>query len=175
MTRRAGYAPAKQKDSTYSSGSPSPEPKEFEIPLPPERDSSYPTPQAPRPEPLKRTKEDLLTSLSECEQALLEGVGIDIVDMATSSIRLAQRYRAAIKHENWKDEKKLRRDAVDVLMILRRIAEREGGNANDEEKEIVKVWCKDVRKRVERDDEVRREMWERAIIWMDAQKSDWGN
>jgi len=149
---------------------------EQEIPLPPERDSSSPTPTAPKPVSLKCTRGDLLTSLKECEGALRTGTGMDIVESATATIRLAQRYRSQVPHEDWDDEKKLRRDAVDVLVHLRRIAERDGENVAEEEKTVVRTWCKDVGTRVERDDEVRRGMWERAASWMDGEweGKEWG-
>jgi hypothetical protein len=101
---------------------------------------------------------------------------VDIVENATSTIRLAQRYRAQIRHEDWEDEKKLRRDAVDVLVILKRIAERDANDVNMEENTVINAWCKGVRARVERDDEVRREMWERAAAWMEGkwEGNEWG-
>jgi hypothetical protein len=149
---------------------------EQEIPLPPERDSTSPTPTAPKPVSLKRTRGDLLIALTECEQSLAAGTGMDIVEDATATIRLAQRYRTQIQHEDWDDEKKLRRHAVDVLVVLRRIAEREDGQASDDEREIVRTWCRDVKTRVERDDEVRRGIWEQAAPWMDGKWDDeWGS
>ena len=176
---RAGYAPSKRNqksDSTYSSLHPSPEPTDIEIPLPPERDSSSPTPQAPKPESLKQTRGELLAALKECEQSLPDGAGMDIVESVTTTIRLAQRYRAQIRHDDWEYEKKLRRDAVDVLVTLRRIAEREEANVTDEEKSIIRTWCKDIKAHVERDDEARRLMWERACSWMEGERkgNEWG-
>jgi hypothetical protein len=101
---------------------------------------------------------------------------MEVVECATLTIRLAQRYRAQIRHEDWEDEKKLRRDAFDVLSILKGIAEREGRDVGEEEKRVIRKWCKDVRARVERDDEVRRQMWERAVSWMDGdwEGKEWG-
>jgi hypothetical protein len=148
---------------------------EQEIPLPPERDSSSPTPTAPKPVSLKRTRGDLLVALAECEQSLSTGTGMDVVEDATATIRLAQRYRSQIRHEDWDDEKKLRRDAVDVLVVLRRMAERGEGEVQLEEKGIIRNWCNDVRTRVERDDEVRRGIWEQAAGWMDGTwDNEWG-
>jgi len=176
---RATYAPSKpnQKsgDSTYGSLRASPELMD-PIPLPPERDSQSPTPTAPKPESLKRVRGALITSLNECELSLSEGEGLDIVERATATIRLAQRYRTQVRHQDWEDEKKLRRDAVDVLVILRNIAEREGRDVTAEEKGVVRTWCKAVRTRVERDDEERREVWERAASWMegDWEGKQWG-
>ena len=102
---------------------------------------------------------------------------MEVVESATLTIRLAQRYRAQIRHEDWEDEKKLRRDAFEVLSILRGIAERAGRDVGEEEKLVVRKWCKDVRARIERDDEVRRQMWERAVSWMDGEweGKEWGN
>ena len=101
---------------------------------------------------------------------------MEVVECATLTIRLAQRYRAQIRHEDWEDEKKLRRDAFDVLSILKGIAERDGRDVGEEEKRVIRKWCKDVRARVERDDEVRRQMWERAVSWMDGdwEGKEWG-
>jgi hypothetical protein len=110
----------------------------------------------------------LLVALTECEQSLSKGTGIDVVDNATATIRLAQRYRTQIRHEDWDDEKRLRRDAVDVLVVLRRIAEQQTTDITAEEKEIVGTWCKGVRIRVEQDDEARRGIWEQASSWMDG-------
>ena len=177
---RAGYAPSKsnqKSDSASSSRHSSPEVIDLEIPLPPERDSSSPTPQAPKPESLKKTRGDLLVSITDCERFLTqEGEGMEVVECATLTIRLAQRYRAQIRHEDWEDEKKLRRDAFDVLSILKGIAERDGRDVGEEEKRVIRKWCKDVRARVERDDEVRRQMWERAVSWMDGdwEGKEWG-
>jgi hypothetical protein len=175
---RATYAPSKSNqkgDSTYGSLRTSPEPME-PIPLPPERDSTSPTPTAPKPESLKRVRGDLMTSLNECEHSLSEREGMHIVERATATIRLAQRYRAQVRHEDWEDEKKLRRDAVDVLVILRNIAERDGRDVTDEEKGVVRTWCRAVRRRVERDDEVRRGIWTKAASWMegDWKGREWG-
>jgi hypothetical protein len=149
---------------------------ELEIPLPPERDSTTPVPTAPKPESLKETRADLLAALLECKQSLRERTGMEIIESATSTIRLAQRYRAQIRHEDWEDDKKLRRDAVDVLVILKRIAERDGSDVTDDEKAIIIRWCKDIKARVDRDDEARREMWERAAAWMDGgwEGNEWG-
>lgn len=176
---RANYAPSKlnqKTDSTYGSHSPSPEVLEIEIPLPPERDSSSPTPTAPKPESMKETRGELLTALAECEQSLTQAGGIEIVENTTVTIRLAQRYRAHIRQEDWDDEKKLRRDAVDVLVILRRIAERDDNDVSIEEKSVIRTWCNDVKMRIDRDDEVRREMWERATSWMEGnwEGNEWG-
>ena len=144
--------------------------------MPPERDSISPTPTAPKPESLKRVRGDLMTSLNECEHSLSHGDGMDIVERATATIRLAQRYRTQVRHEDWDDEKRLRRDAVDVLVILRNIAERDGIDVTAEEKGVVRTWCKAVRTRVERDDEVRRGVWEKAASWMEGnwQGKEWG-
>lgn len=163
-------------DSTYSSQSPSPELKDLEIPLPPERDSSDPTPVAPKPESMKETRGELLTALVDCEHSLSKGGGLEIVENTTATIRLAQRYRAHVRYEDLEDEKKLRRDAVDVLGILKRIAERDGSDITAEEKSVIGGWCNDVRTRIERDDEVRREMWERATSWMEGkwEGNEWG-
>lgn len=176
---RAGYAPTKSNtkvDSTYGSLHGSPEAMEQEIPLPPERDSTSPTPTAPKPESLKQTRRELLSALTECEQSLTQGRGMDIVETATATIRLAQKYRTQVQHEDWEDEKKLRRHAVDVLVILRNMAERDGNNVSVEENKVVKTWCKDVRTRIERDDEVRRGTWARATAWMegDWEGKEWG-
>jgi len=175
---RATYAPSKsnqKSDSPYGSLRTSPEPME-PIPLPPERDSTSPTPTAPKPESLKRVRGDLMTSLNECEHSLSEREGMDIVERATATIRLAQRYRTQVRHEDWEDEKRLRRDAVDVLVILRNIAERDGSDVTAEEKGVVRTWCTVVRKRVERDDEVRREIWTKAASWMEGnwEGKEWG-
>ena len=177
---RASYAPSKRNqksDSASSSRHSSPEVIDLEIPLPPERDSTSPTPQAPKPPTLKETRGDLLAGITDCERLLTkEGQGMEVVECATLTIRLAQRYRAQIRHEDWEDEKKLRRDAFDVLTILKGIAEREGRDVNEDEKSVINKWCKDVRARVERDDEVRRQMWERAVSWMDGswEGKEWG-
>jgi hypothetical protein len=107
---------------------------------------------------------------------LSEREGMDIVERATATIRLAQRYRTQVRHEDWEDEKRLRRDAVDVLVILRNIAERDGSDVTAEEKGVVRTWCTVVRKRVERDDEVRREIWTKAASWMEGnwEGKEWG-
>jgi hypothetical protein len=149
---------------------------EQEIPLPPERDSASPTPTAPKPESLKQTRRELLAALTECEQSLTQGMGMDIVDSATATIRLAQKYRTQVQHEDWEDEKKLRRHAVDVLVILRHMAERDGNGVTVEEKSVVRTWCMDVRTRIERDDEVRRGTWEKAVAWMEGnwEGNEWG-
>jgi len=97
---------------------------DFEIPLPPERDSTSPTPTAPKLESMKETRGELLSALVDCEHSLTQAEGLEIVENTTATIRLAQRYRAHVRHEDLEDEKKLRRDAVDVLFILRRITER---------------------------------------------------
>ena len=133
-------------------------------------------PTAPKPESLKETRDDLLAAVVECELSLHERTDMEIVESATSTIRLAQRYRAQIRHEDWEDDKKLRRDAVDVLVILKRVAEREGNDVTDDEKAVVRRWCNDIKARVDRDDEVRREMWERASAWMDGgwEGNEWG-
>jgi hypothetical protein len=124
---------------------------------------------------MKRTRDDLLAALTACEQSLSTGTGMDVVEDATATIRLAQRYRTHIRHEDWDDEKKLRRDAVDVLVVLRHIAERGEGEATTDEKEIIRHWCRDVRTRVERDDEVRRGMWQQAAPWMEGTwDTEWG-
>ena len=148
VTSRAGYAPTKssqKSDSTYSSLNPSPEGVDFEIPLPPERDSTSPTPTAPKPESMKETRGELLSALVECEHSLAQASGFEIVENTTATIRLAQRYRAHIRHEDWEDEKKLRRDAVDVLFILRRITEREDNEVTEEEKSVIQIWCNDIK------------------------------
>lgn len=176
---RATYAPSKpnQKsgDSPYGSLRASPEPME-PIPMPPERDSFSPPPTAPKPESLKRVRGDLMTSLNDCEHSLSEMEGMDIVERATATIRLAQRYRTQVQHEDWEDEKRLRRDAVDVLVILRDIAERGGRDVTAEEKGVITTWCTAVRTRVERDDEVRRRVWEGAASWMEGnwEGKEWG-
>jgi aminoglycoside phosphotransferase (APT) family kinase protein len=156
---------------------PSPESVEQDIPLPPERDSTSPTPTAPKPESLRLTRSDLLRSLAECENTLREGSGLDMVDSATATIRFAQRYRTQVKNEDLEDEKRIRRDAVDILVILRRIAERDGTDVTTEEKEGVRQWCNEIRIRVEKDDERRRAMWERATQWMQGSwnGNEWGN
>jgi hypothetical protein len=107
----------------------------------------------------------------------MQGGGIEIVENTTATIRLAQRYRAHVRHDDWEDEKQLRRDAVDVLFILRRIAEREHNEVTDEEKSVIRTWCNNVKSRVDRDDEARREMWERAAVWMEGkwENNEWGN
>lgn len=149
---------------------------EFEIPLPPERDSTLPTPIAPKPESMKETRDDLLSALVECEQSLSQAGGMEIIESTTAAIRLAQRYRAHVRHKDWEDEKKLRRDTVDVLGILRRMAEREEKELNDGEKLVISVWCNDVKTRVDSDDEVRRQIWQRATAWMDGtwDGNEWG-
>lgn len=179
VTSRAGYAPIKsnqKSDSTYSSLNPSPEGVDFEIPLPPERDSTSPTPTAPKPESMKETRGELLSALVDCERSLTQARGLEIVENTTATIRLAQRYRAHVRHEDWEDEKKLRRDAVDVLFILRRITEQDDNEVTEEEKSVIQVWCNDIKARVDRDDEVRREMWERAAAWMEGnwENNEWG-
>ena len=179
VTSRAGYAPTKstkKSDSTYSSLSPSPEVMDFEIPLPPERDSTSPTPTAPKPESMKETRGELLSALIDCEHSLMQGRGLEIVENTTATIRLAQRYRAHVRHEDLDDEKKLRRDAVDVLYILRRITEREDNELTEEEKSVIRIWCNDVKTLIDRDDEIRREMWERAAAWMEGnwENNEWG-
>jgi len=168
---------ANQKaDSTYSSMQSSPEIVDLDIPLPPERDSYTPVPFAPKTESLKRLRGDLVASLTECKRSLTEGDGIEIVEKATATIRLAQRYRAHIRPEDAEDEKKLRTGATDVLIILRKIAEREGRDVSAEEKETIEAWCKAVERRVERDDEVRQKLWEKAAAWMEdrPEQDEWG-
>lgn len=149
---------------------------DFEIPLPPERDSTSPTPTAPKPESMKETRGELLSALVDCEHSLKEAGGLEIVENTTATIRLAQRYRAHVRHEDWEDEKKLRRDVVDVLFILRRITEREDNEVTEEDKSVIRIWCNDVKTRIDRDDEVRREMWERATAWMEGnwENNEWG-
>jgi hypothetical protein len=176
---RAGYAPSKlrqKSDSTYSSLGTSPETEELQIPLPPERDSTVPVPTAPKPESLKQTRGDLLVALTECEQAASKNGGMEIVESATSTIRLAQRYRSHMRLEGSEDEKRLRRDALDVLGILKHIAERDGEDITAGEASVISMWCKTVRIRVERDDELRRQVWERAKSWIEGEwkGNEWG-
>jgi len=125
---------------------------------------------------MKETRRDLLAALNACEKSVSEGHGLEIVEDTTATIRFAQRYRAHFKHEDWEDEKRLRRDAVDVLVILRNIAEREDYIVEEPEKEIVRKWCREIRVRVDRDDDVRRQMWERAQSWMEGNwdGNEWG-
>ena len=148
----------------------------MEILLPPERDSTVPVPTAPKPKSLKQTRGDLLVALTECERSLTQHGGMEIVESSTSTIRLAQRYRAHMRQEDSEDEKRLRRDAFDILGILKRIAERDGIEATSEETSVISSWCKSVRARIERDDEVRREIWERAKSWIegDWRGNEWG-
>ena len=181
MLSRAAYMPSKtnqlKSDSTYSSMQSSPEIVDLEIPLPPERDSYTPVPYAPKTESLKRLRGDLVVSLAECKRSLAEGNGMDVVEKTTSTIRLAQRYRAHIRPDDADDEKKLRTGATDVLIILKNIAEGEGRDISVEEKGTIGTWCQAVRRRVERDDEVRRQMWERAAGWMEERPEQdiWGD
>jgi hypothetical protein len=150
---------------------------EQEIPLPPERDSSLPIPIAPKPESLKQTRGELLNALTECEHFLLQDMGINILDAATTTIRLAQKYRAQIKNEDLEDEKRLRKDAMDVLFHLKNMAERDGTDVTVEEKSVIRAWCKEVRLRVQKDDELRRGMWQRASKWLDGdwEGHEWGS
>jgi len=90
--------------------------------------------------------------------------------MATSTIRLAQKYRTQVKNEGLEDEKRMRKEAVEVLVHLKRIAERDGMDITTAEKAAINAWCKEVRMRVQKDDELRRGMWERATEWMEG---DW--
>jgi hypothetical protein len=107
---------------------------------------------------------------------LTKDSGLEIVETATSTIRLAQRYRSHIRQQDWEDEKKLRRDAFEILGIIKRIAERDGVDVTIEESSVIGAWCKSVRTRIERDDEARREIWERARTWMegDWKGREWG-
>ena len=125
---------------------------------------------------MKETRRDLLAALNACEKSVSEGRGLEIVEDTTATIRFAQRYRAHFKHEDWEDEKRLRRDAVDVLVILRNIAEREDNIVEEPEKDVVRKWCREIRVRVDRDDDVRRQVWERAQSWMEGNwdGNEWG-
>lgn len=101
---------------------------------------------------------------------------MEVVDTATATIRLAQKYRAQVKNEDLEDEKRMRKEAMDVLFSLKNIAERDGGDVTVEEKCVINAWCKEVQLRVQKDDEIRRRMWEQASQWMEGDwaQNDWG-
>jgi len=81
-----------------------------------------------------------------------------------------------VKNEDLEDEKRLRKDAMDILFHLKRMAERDGLDVTVEEKSVIHAWCKEVRLRVQKDDELRRGMWEQASKWMYGNWTDreWG-